>query len=113
MASDKDKTIPNLSNATPGFLVDRIGEMRVEAARLKFLDGIYKQALNARITSAQKSGAIIEGERYNGDIVSKKQDRISPDKVREELKNEPERLARCVETIEFEQLNTKPRVNQF
>lgn len=39
MASKADKTIPNLENATPGFLIDEIARMRVEAARLKLFSG--------------------------------------------------------------------------
>jgi hypothetical protein len=106
----KDKSVPNLENATPEFLIDEIGRMRVEAARLKFLDGIYKQALEARCTKEQLSGTtFITGERFLGDYVTKTSERIDTDAVREHFKDDPETLKRLIKIISYKQLNTKPK----
>ena len=41
--------MPNLSNATKEGLVDMLGEVREQMADLKKLEGIYKEALEARL----------------------------------------------------------------
>jgi len=110
MASKADRTIPDLANATPGFLVDEIGRMRAEAARLKFLDGIFKQALEARVTPKQlEGGKFIEGEKFLGDYEEKTQERIDTEAVREYFIDDPVTLKKLTKVITFTQLNTKPK----
>jgi len=110
-ASKGDKTVPNLENATPGFLMDEIARMRVEAARLKFLDGVYKQALEARATGEQLSGAVaVEGEKFFGTRKKMTQERIDTDAVKELLKDRPEDLKKVMKVIEFWQWNTTAKV---
>jgi hypothetical protein len=109
--SATDKTIPNLENATPGFLVDEIKRLRVEASRLKFLEGVYKQALEARLTPEQLSGVtMVEGEKNYGMRKKMTQERVDTDAVREYFKNDPEELAKCMKLIEFWQWDLTPKV---
>lgn len=42
-------TMPNLANATPEGLVDMLGEVREQIKDLQKLEGIYKDALAARM----------------------------------------------------------------
>jgi hypothetical protein len=108
-----DRTIPNLENATPTYLIDEIARMRVEAARLKFLDGIYKQALEARITDEQKSGEVsIEGLSSLGNYRVQTQERIDSDAVKEYFKDKPEELKKVMKVIEFKVLSTVPKVTE-
>lgn len=58
MVKNKQK-LPNLANATPGFIVDELGRTRTELSRLKKLEGFLKQGLLARA----KVGAVA-GEKY-------------------------------------------------
>ncbi len=112
MANKPTQTIPNLENATPGFLVDEIGKIRVEAARLKFLEGVYKQALEARVSSTQKNGdAIIEGDSYVASYRNQTQERIDSESVKEYFKEDPEGLKKVVKIITFDVLSTKAKVS--
>ncbi len=109
--SQADKTVPNLENATPGFLLDEIARMRVEAARLKFLDGVYKQALDARITDEQKlNGALIEGDKNTGSYTTSYQERVDVEAVKEYFKDQPEELKKVMKLIEVKTLRTNPKV---
>jgi len=113
MTQKTNDKIPDLSNATPGFLIDEIGKLREEQKRIKFLEGFYKQALEARASKAQLNGTeFIQGEKYIGDRSFQAQKRINSELVVEELKNEPERLARCYGDVEFWQLNIKQLVTE-
>jgi len=104
-----DKTIPNLENATPGFLVDEIEKLRVEQARCKYLEGIYKQALEARVTPEQKSGAqTILGAASIGTYRMQTQERIDTEAVKEYFKDKPEELRKLMKVIEFPVLSTGP-----
>ena len=106
------QTIPNLENATPGFLVDEIAKIRVEAARLKFLEGVYKQALEARVSPEQKKGtAIIEGTYAVASYRHQLQERIDTDAVKEYFKDKPEELRKVMKVIEFDVLSTKAKVS--
>lgn len=103
-----DRTIPDLSNATSSFLIDEIGRMRAEAARLKFLDGVYKQALEARITEKQAAGSeFIRGEFFIGDYKEMTTERIDSDAVRQHFADDPEGLRKVMRVITFKQLSTK------
>lgn len=106
-----DKTIPNLENATPGFLMDEIASMRVMMARLKFLDGVYKQALEARATGEQLSGAVmVEGDKVFGKRKFMKQERVDSDAVKELLKDRPDDLRKVMKVIEFWQWDVTAKV---
>src|SRR5260370_25918993 len=105
----KDKSIPNLDNATPMSLVDEIGRMRMEAARLKFLDGLYKQALEARISKQQLEGtALISGTHFVGKYKEVTQERIDGEAVKEYFKDDPKTLRKLMKPITFKQLSTDP-----
>lgn len=110
MASKGDKTIPDLTNATPGFLLDEIARMRVETARLKFLDGVYKQALEARCTEEELAGKAIEGEKVFGSREMVTQERIDGDAVKAYFVDKPEELAKVMKVISFAQWKTINKV---
>lgn len=106
------QTIPNLENATPGFLVDEIAKIRTEQSRLKFLEGVYKQALQARITDAQKSGAEgIEGTYAFATYRKQTQERVDTDAVKAYFADQPEELKKVMKVIEFDVLTTTAKVN--
>lgn len=110
MARGGDKTVPNLENATPGFLLDEIARMRIEMARLKFLDGVYKQAMEAR--ADEKSlvdGGIIEGSKFIGTRKKMVQERISAEKVRAYFEANKLNLADVMEETSFWQWNTSAK----
>lgn len=119
-----DRTVPDLANATPGFLLDEIATMRIEMARLKFLDGVYKQALDARLTPDQLEGKEpILGEKYKGQYRHTKQERIDADGARmyvegveQLLKDQPELLSKLqllrdavFKSSAYKTLNTSPK----
>lgn len=47
--------MPNLANATPGGLCDMLGDVREQIKDLQKLEGIYKEALEARIRAATEA----------------------------------------------------------
>jgi hypothetical protein len=105
-----DRRIPDLSNATPAFLMDEIAKIRVEASRLKFLEGIYKQALEARCTPEQLSGALsIDGDAFLGRYEEVTAERISTELVREHFKDDPETLKKLVVVSTYKQLKALPK----
>lgn len=107
------KQVPDLTNATPTFLLDEIGRIRVEASRLKFMEGVYKDALRGRITNAQLHGEEpIVGEKYVGYYEDISQVRIDSDAVRGYFANDPETLQKLSKTISYPQLNVKPKESQ-
>ncbi len=110
MASKGDKTIPNLENATPGFLIDEIARMRVEASRLKFLDGVYKQALEARADPAHLDGTLpVEGDKVYGKRKKMTQERVDTDAVKAYFKDDPEGLKKVMKEVTFWQWDTVPK----
>lgn len=111
MASKPTQTIPNLENATPGYLVDEITKIRVEQSRLTFLEGVYKEALKARITPEQRSGDKgIEGEYAFATYRAQTQERVDTAAVKEYFKDQPEELRKVMKVIKFDVLTTKPKV---
>ena len=113
MAREVDKTIPNFENATPGFLVDELERIRTESSRLKFLEGVTKQALEARVTPEQKAGnQLIEGDKAIGSYDYGTQERVDPDAVKELLKDRPDELKQVMKVINITTLRTKPKVTQ-
>lgn len=108
--SKADKTIPNLENATTGYLIDEIARMRAESARLKFLDGVYKEAIKARATPDQlEKEEPFDGENSYGWFETRVQERIDSDAVREMFADQPEVLKKLIKVISFQQLTTKPK----
>lgn len=104
------KQVPDLSNATPTYLLDEIGRIRAEASRLKFVEGVFKDALRGRISKAQLKGEEpILGEKFVGFYEEITQSRIDSDAVRGYFANDPETLARLSKTISYPQLNIKPK----
>lgn len=112
-ALSEAKQVPDLSNATPTYLLDEIGRIRVESNRLKFIETIFKDALRSRVTGTQLSGEDpIIGERYVGYYEDVTQSRIDADAVRAHFRNDPETLAKLCKTISYPQLNVKPKESQ-
>lgn len=46
---DAEFTLPNLANATPEFLVDQIGQVKARLKNLEKYEGVFTQALLARL----------------------------------------------------------------
>ncbi len=94
--------IPNLDNATPGMLVDEIGDIRVAMSRLKKREGFYKQALIARLDEGQ---TLIEGDKlYDGMLEETVQERLDTAKIREDM--DEDWLRDHTKVIEFKTLRT-------
>src|SRR5436190_19384012 len=103
-ALSEAKQVPDLSNATPTYLLDEIGRIRVEANRLKFIEGVFKDALRSRITTQQLEGVEpIVGERFVGYYEEITQSRIDTEAVREHFKNDPETLSSLCKQITYPQ----------
>lgn len=96
--------IPDLSNATPGGLVDLIGDERAKKAEAEFYEKFYKQALEAR-----KEGVIVEGERYIATFVAGSQERIDSDAVRAAFTREELIQRGFLKTIPMMTLKTPKR----
>jgi len=110
----KIKEVPNLGNATPEGLIDMLGDVREQKKRLEFLEGVYKAALEARISEAQQTGSSpVMGETWLGQYSEVTQERISAEKVREVLKNEPTLLAKCFASTSFKMLKTSLNPKAF
>ena len=80
MAKNKQK-LPNLANATPGFIVDELGRTRVELSRLKKLEGFLKQGLLARA----KVGAVTGEKYYNASIQELERSGLDTEAVKKEM----------------------------
>ena len=101
----QDKSVPNLANATPGGLIDMLGDIRTEIKRLQFLEGVYKQAIEARVTPLQLKGEnLIKGEKYVGHYTNETQERINADLVREKFKDDPDGLASVIKITPIRKL---------
>jgi len=108
--SKHDRSIPNLENATPEYLVDEIGRIRIEAARLKYLEGIFRQALEARCTKEHlDGGSLITGDRFIGHFENVTQERLDTQSVRDYFQNNPEILKELMKIVSFRQLKTPAR----
>lgn len=73
--------MPDLSNATPGFLVDELGEVREKIAELKKLEGFYKEALLARSHEVHS----VEGETFVAGLTDRSQQRLDTAGLKEEF----------------------------
>lgn len=58
-----DIKLPNLQNATPAFIIDEIGLIRLKQKILKKLEGVHKEALNAKLPEDYEFGDNIPGEK--------------------------------------------------
>lgn len=93
--------LPDFSNATPGFLADELGDIREAKKWLEKMEGLYKDALDARRDKTKPS---VEGERYTAVYSTVTQSRISADKVKALLT--PEQLASVMNETTFTQVKT-------
>lgn len=74
--------MPNLANATPGFIVDELGAVRKKLSKLKKLEGFYKEALRARLKKNQR---VVEGEKFSATITKSARTSLNTDAVKEEM----------------------------
>lgn len=74
------KPMPDLSNATPGFLTDEIGTLRDEMKELKKREGFFKEALGAMVDGED----VVTGDKYRMVITHKYQMRLNTDGLKEE-----------------------------
>ena len=108
--SKAERVVPNFDNFSTGFILDEIFRTRDEMAALKFKEGLYKNALEARVKDSQiasetrEFGDVIKGEEYQGFYKFVKQERIDSEAVREYLKNDPEGLKFVTKVTTFSQL---------
>ncbi len=100
----KNSRMPNLDNATPMSLVDDLGETREKISALKKLEGIYKEALKARLDEGQET---VEGDKFNALIEQVTQSRLDTDQVK--LRLQPEILETCYKEITFITIRTSRR----
>lgn len=70
---------PDLSNATPEFLVDEIGYLRDQKKQIEKAEGFYKEALTSRLTEGERE---VTGETYVATLNSQTQERLSSEPVR-------------------------------
>lgn len=84
------RKVPDLSNATPSFLIDEIGKIRDQNKENKFYEGIYRKALDARLAKDQ---LIVEGDAFIGNFSTSVTERLDLDAVRSILT--PEQLKQC------------------
>jgi hypothetical protein len=103
MAKKPKVDLPNLDNATPGFIVDELGRIREEMSRLKTLEGYYKQALQGRRADGQNA---ISGTLFDALISEETQIRVSSDKVRNYFAADAEGLASVCDEISFQVIRT-------
>ncbi len=98
--SKKTFRMPDLSNATPTFLVDELGGVREQIKELQKLEGFYKEALQAR--SGGKT--TIEGETFVALLTDQTQQRIDTKGLKEEFGEEW--YQDHTKTIEFKKIQT-------
>lgn len=95
---------PNLANATPGFLLDEIGRLRREIKDLQKQEGMYKEALYARLEPDEQT---IEGEQYVGLVEEVVQHRFSQSLAKEKL--DPEDFEECFQETSYKKLSVTKR----
>jgi hypothetical protein len=101
MSKRRKFKMPDLSNATPTFLVDELGKLREQASDLKKLEGVYKQALMARLNGKQ----VVEGEEFVAMISSEKRTSLDTSKIKEEM--DDDWVQEHSRTTEFKKISTK------
>ncbi len=100
----RNNRMPNLDNATPMSLTDDLGEVREKISALKKLEGIYKEALKARLDEGQQT---VDGEKFSALIEVTTQSRLDQDKVKAET--DPEVLKGWYKEISFTTIRTTRR----
>ena len=86
MAKAKLKSkMPDLDNATPGFLVDELGAVREKIKDLQKYEGYYKEALKARLEPGQ---ATVDGEVFSALIDEVEQVRLDTTGIRKDMDEE-------------------------
>ena len=88
--------LPDFSNATPSFLSDELGDIREAKKHLEKMEGLYKDALNAR---RDPNKPTVIGERYDTVFSSQTQVRLNADLARANLT--PEQLSSIQAEITF------------
>lgn len=107
-----DALVPkDLSNATPGFLLDEVGKWRLIKTFAILMEGIHKEALYGRVGRSVQ--VLTDGEKYTGSITEGPVTRISSEAVREVLADQPELLAKCEKTTTEQRLNAKPKAEDL
>lgn len=79
------RELPNLDNATVGFLLDQIATQREIQKEAKFLEGVYRQALDSRRDLKANS---VESELYVGQYVEAAQERLDSDAIRNSVSHD-------------------------
>jgi len=106
MARTKSDAMPDLSNATPSFLIDEIGTQRVIKTAAEKLEKFYKTALYARMGDDETT---VEGEKFAGLIEEVNAKRFNKDKaiaLLTELGATPEQIADCHMSSSYNKLTT-------
>ncbi len=101
----KTGRMPDLSNATPGSLVDWIGGVREELKDLKKLEGFFKEGLLARLDGKNT----VTGDDFSALVEDTVQDRFNKDLAiakLTELGATEDEIAECYKTIEFKTIRT-------
>lgn len=97
----KRDALPDLRNATPMAIVDWLGSTRVELAKLKKLEGYYKEGLKAKLEDGEDE---VEGEEFRAEIVDVCQRRLDNELVKEEMG--AQWWDKHCHDIEFQQIRT-------
>ncbi len=75
--------IPNLANATPGFLADELGKTRESMKALMRYEGICKEGLKGRAQTPTKGDPIeVQGRNFTATISEVSQSRIDTEKLK-------------------------------
>lgn len=99
------KNMPDLSNATPGAIVDWLGAIREEVKDLSKMEGFYKEALKGRLDGE----TTIDGEQYSALIEQTEQARFNKDlaiTLLNELGATDEQIASCYKDLSFVTIRT-------
>lgn len=100
----KSKTpIPNLSNATPEFLTDELGDLRKQIKGLEKQKDLITEALKGRARILEQTSFV--GERYTADLVQLSRSGLDTTAIREEMGEDW--CAERTKTTDYEQLNVK------
>lgn len=109
MAKAKSKSkskskMPNLDNATPGFLVDELGAVREQIKDLQKHEGYFKEALKARLEPGQTT---VDGEVFSALIEEVEQVRLDTPLIRKDM--DEEWLDEHSKLVEFIMIKTARR----
>jgi hypothetical protein len=106
--------LPNLENATPGGLIDIIGDLRAQQKELKQREGIYTEALKGRFPTEFAAG--IEGEAFIMNPTTVTQTRLETenvkallDRLKEEGKITDHEFGSCYKEVPMTQMKFTAR----